>query len=122
MHKRYLQALLDADVEAVLDVLGVDAQSLVRDYVDDTGTLANLDGADAHRAHYEALFAKYQFESADIIHRISQDSYLFAEVRCNVTPRAGSNGSAPLAFNTAQWFTYRTDGGLTRMGHGTDVA
>ena len=44
MHKRYLQALLDGDVDGVLDVMGVDAQSLVRDYVDDTGTLVNLDG------------------------------------------------------------------------------
>ena len=48
-HDRYLQGLRDGDVDGIVDLLGHDAQSIIRDYVNDTGALINLDGRDAHQ-------------------------------------------------------------------------
>ncbi|HEY6533493.1 MAG TPA: nuclear transport factor 2 family protein [Acidimicrobiales bacterium] len=117
-HDRFLEALRAGDVDAVLEVLSVDAQSAVRDYVDDTGTLVALDGAAAHRAHFDAFFARYRVEAVDLLHRVVADWYVFAEVRFTL-----SDGARTVAFNTAEMIAPGHDGRLlVRIGHGTDPA
>ena len=121
-HDRYLQGLRDGDVDGIVDLLGHDAQSIIRDYVNDTGALINLDGRDAHQEFYRALFEMYDIRSTDVLHRLSQDSYLFAETRISASPRHGAEAGSDIAFNTAEWFAHGDDGTLVRMGHGTDPA
>jgi hypothetical protein len=119
LHDRYIQALRDADVDALLDAMNDGAQSAVRDYVNDTGTLVTLDGKDAHRSHWEAHFGKYEIESVDLLDRVAQDWYVFAELRVTARPRGGAGGS--IAFHTAEFYVPGSDGRfIVRIGHGTD--
>ena len=60
---------------------------LLRDYVNETGTLTTLEGTDAHRAHYQAFFEKYEVRSVDVLSLVAEDWYVFAEVRFTVSAR-----------------------------------
>ena len=119
LHERYLQALREADVAAVLDVLNDGVQSAIRDYVNDTGTIIDLDGKAAHRSFYEELFAEYAIESIELLDRVIQDWYVFAELRFTARHR-GAPGST-IAFHTAEFHMPGSDGRfIGRIGHGTD--
>jgi hypothetical protein len=118
---RYLDALRSADVDGMLAVLNDDVQSAVRDYVNDTGTLASLDGKEAHRAYYASLFGKYEIQSVDLLRRVAQDWYLFSELRMTVSARSGPDAGIPQSFNTAEfWVPAHDDRFIVRVGHGTD--
>lgn len=121
-HDRYLDALRGADVEAMLDTFNDVAQSAIRDYAGDTGTLIELRDADAHRAHYRSLFDRYEIVSIDVLDRVVQDWYAFAELRVTVRPRA--DAAAPTsAFHVAEYLVLGRDGRfIVRIGHGTDPA
>jgi hypothetical protein len=119
LHERYVDALRAADVDGVVDCLNDGVASAVRDYVDNTGALASLEGKDAHRAYYQAFFDTYAVQSVDLLHRVVQDSYAFAELRFTVAPR--DNGSSTVAFHIAEFHVVAGDGRfIARIGHGTD--
>jgi hypothetical protein len=121
LHDRYLEALRANDIGGMLAEMNEDVQSPVRDYVDDTGALIGLDGVAAHRAHFGAFFAKYEVLSVDMLDRVSQEWYLFAEIRLTVRERDGAGRT--LAFHTAEMFIPAHDGRIiARIGHGTDPA
>ena len=121
LHDRYLEALQLADVEGVLDTLNDGVASAVRDYVNDTGTLTTLEGKNAHRSYYEALFDKYEIRSVDALDRVAEEWYVFAEVRVTVRRRDGSDGEREVAFHTAEFHMPANDGRfIARIGHGTD--
>jgi len=123
LHERYMEALRLADVEGVLETFNDGVASAVRDYVNDTGTLTTLEGKDAHRAYYEALFEKYEIRSVQAFDRVAEEWYMFAELRMTVSPRSGADGRGPLAFHTAEFFIPANDGRfIARIGHGTDPA
>jgi hypothetical protein len=119
LHDRYIRALRDADVDGLLDVLNDGVQSAVRNYVDDTGKLVTLDGKEAHRSYHETLFGKYHIESVELLDRVVQDWYVFAELRFTVRPRGA--GAGTIAFHTAEFYVPASDGRfIVRIGHGTD--
>ena len=119
-YERFLAGMRANDVDAVMAVLHDGVASTVRDYVEDTGTINDLAGAGAHRAYYEAFFERYEVRSAEKLAQVTEDWYVFAEVRFEVTPRAG--GSA-LAFHTAEFWAPSKDGRfIARVGHGTQPA
>jgi hypothetical protein len=119
LHERYLEALRDSDVDAIIDCLNDGVASAVRDYVDNTGKLASMEGKDAHRAYYQSFFDTYAISSIDLLQRVVQDSYAFAELRFTVAPR--HNGSSSMAFHTAEFHAVGGDGRfIARIGHGTD--
>jgi len=121
LHDRFVAALRAADVEAVLDTFNDGVQSAVRNYVDDTGALVSLDGKEAHRAHYQSLFAKYAVESVGLLDRVVQEWYVFAELRLTLRRRDGVGGV--VAVHTAEFFVPANDGRfIVRIGHGTDPA
>jgi len=43
--------------------------------------LTTLEGKDAHRAFYEALFAKYEIRDVTPLDRVAEEWYMFAELR-----------------------------------------
>ena len=45
------------------------------------GTLTTLEGADAHRAYYQAFFDKYEVLSVDVLSQVAEDWYVFVELR-----------------------------------------
>jgi hypothetical protein len=119
LHEREVQALRDGNVEELMDCLNDGVASAVRDYVNDTGKLASLHGKDEHRAYYDAFFTKYTVESVDLLDRVVQESYAFAELRFTVTAR---DGSGTVSFHTAEFHMPAGDGRfIARIGHGTDV-
>ena len=118
-HERYIRALRDADVDTIVDCLNEGVASAVRDYVDNTGKLVSLEGKDAHRSYYQSFFDTFAVQSIDILDRVVQDSYAFAELRYAVAPR--DNGSSTVAFHTAEFHVVAGDGRfIARIGHGTD--
>ena len=116
-HREYLDALRRSDVEGVLSTLHDTPASALRDYVNETGTLTTLEGTDAHRAHYQAFFEKYEVRSVDALHVVAEDWYVFAEARVTV----GAHDNQIFAFNTAEFYMPANDGRfIARIGHGTD--
>ena len=119
LHARKVQALREGDVDALLECMNDGVASAVRDYVNDTGKLASLHGKDEHRAYYRSFFDKYSVESVDMLDRVVQESYAFAELRFTVTAR---DGSGTLSFHTAEFHMPAGDGRfIARIGHGTDA-
>ena len=120
LHDRYLDALRAGDADAVAAVVNADVQGGVRDYVADTGALIELQDREATRAHYTALFEKYEMVSVELLDRVVQEWYVFAEMRVTARPRSG--GPA-VAFHIAEYDVVAKDGLLfVRIGHGTDPA
>jgi hypothetical protein len=122
-HDRLVEALRTANADALLDTADDGFQSAVRDYVADTGTLVSLDGRDAHLAHYRALFDRYEICSVELLDRVVQAWFVFAELRFTVRPRQGVDAGRPIAFHTAEFFIPGADERfIARIGHGTDPA
>jgi hypothetical protein len=120
-HDQFLDALKTADIDGMLEVLNDDAQSAVRDYLNDTGTLVGLSGKEAHRSFYKSLFDKYEMCSVDLLRRVAQEWYVFAETRVTVRVRDGGHPGQTFAFHTAEFLVPANDGRfIVRIGHGTD--
>ena len=117
-YSRYLEALRTQDVDGILGDLHDGVASAVRDYVNDTGTLTQLEGQDAHRVHYDAFFRKYQVQSVqDLVHH-ADERYVFAELRMTVAPTSGGDA---LTYHTAEYYIPSKDGRfIARIGHGTE--
>jgi hypothetical protein len=116
----FQEGLRANDLDAVMAVLHDGVASTVRDYVDDTGTITDHEGAAAHRDYYEAFFAKYEVVGVDMVNQVIDDWYVFAELRITVRPR---QGDGTLAFHTAEfWMPAKTGKFIARVGHGTEPA
>ena len=63
-HDRYMAALRKADVEGLVGTLTDGAQSAVRDYVEDTGTLVSIDDKDGHRRYYQSVFDLFSIDGS----------------------------------------------------------
>jgi hypothetical protein len=120
-HIRSLECLARGDVDGILAECNDGVASAVRDYVDDTGALVELLGTSAHREYLDAFFAKYDVQSVELIHRIAQTWYLFAELRITVLVR-GDEEAGTRAFHTAEIHAPGKDDRLiARTGWGTDL-
>ncbi len=119
-HVGYLDALRANDLEGVLATIHDLGSSAVRNYVGDDASLVELSGPDAHRAWYTALFERYEFRSVEPLVQVTEDWYVFTELRVVVAPR---RGTGELAFNTAEFHIAAKDGRfIARVGHGTEPA
>ena len=120
LHDRFLDAYRAGDADALAETLNVDVQGGVRDFVADTGTLTELRGREQARDHYRALFEKFEILSVQLLDRVIQEWYVFAETRVTARPRAGGPN---VAFHTAEFSVPGKDGlFMVRVGHGTDLA
>jgi hypothetical protein len=120
-HIRWVDALATADVDSLLVELDDGVASAVRDYVHNTDALVELAGKDGHRDYYSALFERYEIVSVELVHRLTQPWYLFAEIRLTVRER--SSARASLAFHTAEIYAPGKSGTLiATLGWGTDPA
>jgi hypothetical protein len=117
---RYLDALRANDIDGVLGALHDNVASAVRDYVADTGTLVELTGKDAHREWYTAFFEKYVVGSVQPLCQVTEDWFVFAELRITVDHR---DGRGARAFHIAEFHVPAKDGRfIARIGHGTEPA
>jgi hypothetical protein len=119
-HDDYLDAYRAGDVERLVATINSDVQGGVRDYVADHGGLIELRSREETRDHYTALFEKFEILSVDLLDRVIQDWYVFAETRVTARPRAGGDD---VAFHLAEFYVTAKDGlFFVRIGHGTDIA
>jgi hypothetical protein len=119
-YQRFLAGMLANDVGAVLEVLHTGVASTVRDYVADTGTITDLEGLDAHRSYYEAFFERYEVTGLEKLAQVTEDWYVFAELRFTVARR---DQTGAYAFHTAEfWAPAKTGQFIARIGHGTSPA
>jgi hypothetical protein len=123
LHDLFLAALRGNDAAGLTDTFSAGCQSAIRDYVADTGTITGLDGIAGLQNHYEAFFDLYEVRSAEILHRVAQDWYLFAEVRVEAVARTAELKGREIAFHTASLFVPgKEDKFIVHIGHGTDLA
>jgi hypothetical protein len=121
-HDQFIASLRAADVSMLEKLTDDGAQTAVRDYVDDTGTLIALDGKVALREFYERFFAKYEVMAIEKLCRVVDDWYAFAELRWTTRLRSGPDAGAEAVFNTAEYCVFSPDARiLVRIGHGTDL-
>ncbi len=121
LHDHYVHALQRSDVDGILEIFTDHAQSAVRDYAHETGTLIGLHGADDHASYYRSLFEKYEIVRVDRMHRVAQDWYVFAELHVTVRARSEQSPRRTLSFRNAEFFIPGSDGRfIGRIGHGTD--
>jgi hypothetical protein len=98
-------------------VLHTGVASTVRDYVADTGTITDLEGLDAHRSYYEAFLERYEVTGLEKLCQVTEDWYVFAELRFTVARR---DQTGTYAFHTAEfWAPAKTGQFIARIGHGT---
>ena len=122
LHDRFVEALRGADVDDTVAVFHDGARSAVRDLLADSGTLVGIDGHDGHRDFYRTLFERYEIASVELLSRVVQDWYLFAELRFTVVPRTGPLAGQRQAFHTAEFCIPAADGRfISRIGHATDL-
>jgi hypothetical protein len=118
-HMRWMDAVAAGDVDGIVAELDDGVASAVRDYAGSTAGLLELVGKDGHAEHYAALFARYEVISAELLHRVTQPWYVFAETRWTVRDR--SDDGRPLAFHTAQIHAPSKSGTfIANLGWGTD--
>jgi hypothetical protein len=119
MHETFLKALRGGDVEGMAALMNDSIQLAVRDYVTESGTLTQPEEKDMYRAYWRAFFDKFEVLSIDMLERVVEDWYVFAELRFNLRRR---DGGGKVAFNTAEFFVTAKDGlFITQIGHGTDI-
>jgi hypothetical protein len=119
-YERFLAGMRANDISAVLEVLHTGVASTIRDYVADTGTITDLKGIDSHRSYYEAFFDRYEVTAVEKLCQVTEDWYVFAELRFAVTRR---DQGGPCSFHTAEfWAPAKTGQFMARIGHGTSPA
>jgi hypothetical protein len=122
-HERYVDALRRADVDEILDVFNDAGQSAVRDYVAETGTLILLRDKQALHDHYTAFFERFDVRTVELVHRVAQEWYVFAELWIEVAVREGPDAGTTRRFRTAEFYVLANDDRfIARIGHGTDPA
>lgn len=121
LHDQLIGALGANDANVLVALFSPGCQSAIRDYVADTGTITGLDDLDGLREHYRAFFDLYEVSSVDLLQRVVQEWYLFAELRVEVT--ASDTENVNLAFHTATIFAPgKEDKFIVQIGHGTDLS
>ena len=81
--------------------------------------VTELRGRDQAREHYRALFERFEILSVQLLDRVVQEWYTFAETRATARPRSGG---ADVAFHTVEFSVPAKDGlFMVRVGHGTDL-
>ena len=95
----------------------------MRDYVADTGTITAVEDVDGVRAHWRRFFEWFDVQAVDVMHRVIQEWYLFAELRFEVVARSGPDVGNRLAFHTAHLLVPgKDDRFIVEIGHGSDPA
>jgi hypothetical protein len=123
LHDRYLDGFRAADADVMASVFSPSAQAGIRDYVEDTGTLTGLDDLDGMRRYHRAFFERYDVQAVDVLARVAQHWFLFAEVRVEAVARTGERAGERVAFHTGELFVPgRENKFMVQLGHGTDVA
>jgi hypothetical protein len=118
-HNRYIDALRAEDVEGIVAAHFPNGASAIRNYLTPTSRVLNADSAEDLGRYYAALFEKYHVLDIQLVNRVAESWYVFADLHWTVQEREGERRT--LEFCTAETSTIHVDGGYwARTGAGTD--
>ena len=118
-HDEYIDALRTEDVERLVAAHAPVAAVAMRSYLTDESTLLHTNDPAALTAYFTALFEKYRVRDVQLVNRVAETWYVFAELRWVVEERDGARRT--LAFCTAELSPLDAEGRYwIRTGAGTD--
>ncbi|HEY6531825.1 MAG TPA: nuclear transport factor 2 family protein [Acidimicrobiales bacterium] len=118
-HDDHMAALRAEDVEAIVAAHVPDAAVAVRSYLTDESSLLHVVGSASIRAYYDELFTKYRVLDVQLVNRVAETWYVFAELHWTVEERTGAGRT--LEFCTADLASIDSDRRYwVRTGAGTD--
>jgi hypothetical protein len=118
-HTRYVDALRNEDVDAIVAANRANGAAAIRNYLTDMSSVLNTSGAAELGAYYTALFERYKVLDVQLVNRVAETWYLFAELHWVVEERGGARRT--LEFCTAETSPLDPDGRYwVRTGSGTD--
>jgi hypothetical protein len=122
-HNELVAALLAGDADRIAALYTKGCRGALRDYANDTGTITAIEDVEGIRDHYRRFFEAFDVQSVEVMHRVVQDWYLFAELRFEVVARTGPEVGNRLAFHTAGLLIPgKDDKFIVEIGHGSDQA
>jgi hypothetical protein len=118
-HNAYVDALRGEDVDAIVAANNSDGASAIRNYLTPESSVLNATGAQELGRYYSQLFERYRVRDVQLVNRVAESWYLFAELHWTVEERAGDRRT--LEFCTAETAPIDSDGRYwVRTGSGTD--
>jgi hypothetical protein len=121
LHEALVAALRAEDVDGILATMRADVATAIRSYVTDEYTVVNAKGPDELADYYRALFARFKINGIELVNRIAESWFLFAELHWVVEHREGERAGEVVEFCTADLSPIDPDGKFwVRTGAGTD--
>jgi predicted SnoaL-like aldol condensation-catalyzing enzyme len=118
-HDAYVQAFRAEDVSALVAANRANGAAAIRNYLTEQSTVLNVSGAAALGEYYASFFDRYHVRDVQLVNRIAESWYVFAELHWSVEERNGAHRT--LEFCTAETAPLDADGNYwVRTGCGTD--
>jgi hypothetical protein len=121
LHNQFLDALRGADVPGILATMRPDVATADRDYRSDQYTVFTAKGPQSLAAYYEELFGRLRIMDVQIVNRIAESWFVFAELYWTAERRTGERAGEIIEFCTADIAPIDPEGKFwVRTGSGTD--
>jgi hypothetical protein len=118
-HEQYLDALRAGDVDRIVAAHSPKGAVAIRSYLADESSLLNTNDLGDLRAYFEAFFDRFRVVAVELVVRMAEAWYVFAELHWTVEERGGEGRT--LEFCTAELSPVDPEGRYwVRTGAGTD--
>jgi hypothetical protein len=118
-HEAYIQAFRDEDVAAIVDANRANGAGAIRNYLTEESTVLHTESAAELGDYYAQFFERYRVVDVQMVNRVAESWYVFAELHWTVEERATGR---TLEFCTAETSPHDADGRYwVRTGCGTDM-
>jgi hypothetical protein len=115
----YIEALRGSDVDAIVGAHRANGAMALRSYLTEASSVVAADGEVAMTAYFTELFRRYRVRDIQMVNRVAESWYTFAELHWCVDEVDGSRRT--LEFCTAETASLDEDGRYwARTGIGTD--
>jgi hypothetical protein len=89
-HEQYIDFLRNEDAKAIADAHYGEAALAIRNYLTDESSLLNVNGTADIEAYYTELFQKYKVLNVEMVNRVAETWYVFADLHWVVEERTGA--------------------------------
>jgi hypothetical protein len=118
-HDRYVEAFRREDVAAIVRANRKNGAAAIRNYLTGESSVLTTAGSEQLGAYYATFFDRYAVRDVQLVNRVVESWYVFAELHWTVEERAGARRT--LQFCTAETSPLDADGRYwVRTGSGTD--
>jgi predicted SnoaL-like aldol condensation-catalyzing enzyme len=118
-HDAYIEALRTENVDQIMAAHSPNGAVAIRSYLTDVSSLLNTSDIDEVREYFTALFHRYRVRDIQLVNRVAEAWYVFAELHWIVEERGDAGRT--LEFCTAEMSPLDPEGKYwIRTGAGTD--